>query len=275
MACCLLLPRGWCRNFTRPSSELLVRVSVCVRVCPCVSVCRVAQLLLTNKQTPARLQQLSIAGDGACRVHQTTRWHRLATDPAQLTAAHAGIRARAHTHTHTHTHTRVCAHRYTCALSQYPVWHKAQYAAALKHFPRCDVQAMREAIGPDGVVLIAPGGNWCVRACGCVCVCVCVWVWVVVVVVVVGGGGGGGGCSVRVCVCTGSVCEHHPLVPNTHAHTHTHIHTHNARTHATQGRPVVARAQQAARVSSADGVCLCGCQSSARNSSSSSSSSSR
>lgn len=46
--------------------------------------------------------------------------------------------------------------KYVCALSQYPG--KGQEARAL--FPRCSVKAMLKALGPGGVVLLAPGGNW-------------------------------------------------------------------------------------------------------------------
>jgi len=46
--------------------------------------------------------------------------------------------------------------KYVCAQSQYP----GRGAEARKHFPQCNVGKMLEAIGPDGVVLLAPGGNW-------------------------------------------------------------------------------------------------------------------
>jgi exopolysaccharide biosynthesis predicted pyruvyltransferase EpsI len=46
--------------------------------------------------------------------------------------------------------------KYVCAQSQFP----GKGAEARKHFPKCNVKAMLKAIGPNGVVLLAPGGNW-------------------------------------------------------------------------------------------------------------------
>lgn len=46
--------------------------------------------------------------------------------------------------------------KYMCAQSQFP----GKGAEARKHFPKCNVKAMLKAIGPNGVVLLAPGGNW-------------------------------------------------------------------------------------------------------------------
>lgn len=49
--------------------------------------------------------------------------------------------------------------KYVCAQSQYPGGGRSAQAAR-KVFPRCNVQHMLKAIGPGGVVLLAPGGNW-------------------------------------------------------------------------------------------------------------------
>lgn len=49
--------------------------------------------------------------------------------------------------------------KYVCAQSQFP-GKAAAAASARKHFPKCNVQAMLKAIGANGVVLLAPGGNW-------------------------------------------------------------------------------------------------------------------
>lgn len=46
--------------------------------------------------------------------------------------------------------------KYVCAQSQFP----GRGAEARKAFPKCNVKAMLKAIGREGVVLLAPGGNW-------------------------------------------------------------------------------------------------------------------
>lgn len=49
--------------------------------------------------------------------------------------------------------------QYMCAQSQFPGGGSIA-SEARKAFPRCNITGMLEAIGQDGVVLLAPGGNW-------------------------------------------------------------------------------------------------------------------
>jgi exopolysaccharide biosynthesis predicted pyruvyltransferase EpsI len=48
--------------------------------------------------------------------------------------------------------------KYVCAQTQYPG--KVNKLEARRAFPKCNTKHMMRAIGPKGVVLLAPGGNW-------------------------------------------------------------------------------------------------------------------